>query len=196
MLRLSLAPKGPARVQATTVRVREEFVRSRFGEDGAEQVRSEASPELRALLVAKAVPAGGWVPFSLFVELNQIIDRRFGKGDGALIWESGRFAASHNVGAWKGLIMRHVAPSLLVSLASSLWSKHYDGGRLVSRAAGPTALIVSIVDFPEPSPAHCKAIGGWIQGSLEMGPRKHIQVQELACRSAGAAICEFRISWA
>lgn len=194
-MRLSVAPKRPARVQAGTVRVREAFVRERFGESAPQRLRSECSSELATLLASKESPPGGWVPFSLFVEVNQSIDRLFGKNDGALIWESGRFAASHNAGVWKSLIMRHVTPGMLVGLASSLWSKHYEGGRLVSRAGGGNSMMVSIVDFPEPHPAHCKAIGGWMLGSLEIGPRKSPVVQEMSCRSHGAAICEFRLSW-
>lgn len=195
MLRPSMAPKRPARVQATTVRVREAFVAERFGSSAVQRLRSLASPELRELLLAAGPPPGGWVPFSLFVEMNQLLDRTLGKGDGELVWESGRFAASHNAGVWKSLIMRHVTPAMLVSLASSLWSKHYDGGRLVSRPGGGSCVMVSIVDFPEPDLAHCRAVGGWMQGSLEMGPRKNPKVKEVACRSAGAAICEFRLTW-
>jgi len=194
-MRLSVAPKRPARVQASSVRVREAFVRERFGTGALQRLLAAASPELRALLTSKESPPGGWLPFALFVEVNELVDREFGKGDGALIWEAGRFAASHNAGVWKSLIMRHVSPGMLVGLASSLWSKHYDGGRLVSRAGGGTSVMVSIVDFPEPHPAHCKAVGGWMLGSLELGPRKHPQVQEMACRAQGAAICEFRLTW-
>ncbi|MBK8994368.1 MAG: hypothetical protein IPM35_01255 [Myxococcales bacterium] len=194
-MRLSVAPNRPARVQASTVRVRQAFAESRFGATAPERLRREASPELRALLASKDSPPGGWVPFALFVEVNQLVDRQFGSGDGSLIWESGRFAASHNAGVWKSLIMRHVTPGMLVGLASSLWSKHYEGGRLVSRSAGGNTLMVSIVDFPEPHPAHCKAIGGWMLGSIELGPRKDPAVQELACRANGAAICEFRLTW-
>jgi hypothetical protein len=194
-MRLSVAPKGPARVQAPTVRVRAAFAEKRFGADAAARYRAACSPELRALFDSTVKPAGGWVPFPLFVEALQVLDQTLGTGDGALVRESGRFAASHNIGAWKGLIMRHVSPSTFVGLAASLWSKHYDGGRLVSRAAGPTCLIVSLVDFPEPHPAHCLAIAGWMQGSLELGPRKHPAVEEVACRNRGQAICEFELRW-
>lgn len=183
-------------MQAATVRVRDAFVRERFGDEATQRYHEHASPELRQLLSSKDSPPGGWVPFALFVEANLLIDRLWGRGDGELIWQSGRFAASHNVGAWKGLIIRHVTPGMLVSLVGSLWGKHYDGGRLVSRAAGSTALMVSILDFPEPHTAHCKAVGGWMLGSLEMGPRKQPEVVELSCRSQGAGLCEFRLSWA
>ena len=140
-------------------------------------------------------PRGGWVPFELFVEATVLADRLCGAGDLALAWEMGRFAASHNVGMWKGMIMRHVSPSVLLGITSGLWSHHYDGGRLTSRTAGPTSFTVSIIDFPEPHRAHCRSIGGWIQGSLELGPRKNVEVVETSCRCDGAALCEFNLSW-
>jgi hypothetical protein len=119
----------------------------------------------------------------------------FAKGDMMLAWEIGRFAASHNIGVWKGLFMRHVTPVMVLGVAAGLWSHHYDGGRLASRATGPSSMSVSIIDFPTPHRAHCLSIGGWIHGTLELGPRKNASVSEMACRTQGAALCEFRIAW-
>lgn len=189
----SRAPR-PARVQAATVRVRDQYVEKHFGVAGQQRLRQAASPALRDFL-ASAEPKAGWVPFELFVEATSLADRLFGRGDMAMAWDIGRFAASHNIGVWKSLFMRHAPPGVLLGITSGLWSHHYDGGRLASRATGPSSVIVGILDFPEPHRAHCLSIAGWIQGSLELGPRKNILVQETACRTQGGALCEFRLSW-
>lgn len=191
----SFPPRRKAQVQASAVRVREAFVRERFGAAGVTRLRGEASPDLLMVLSSGHAPPGGWVPFSHFVEVNQLVDRLFGKTDGALIFETGRFAASHALGVWKSLVMRQLTPGMLVGLASSMWSKHYDGGKLMSREAGPSSLLVSIADFPDPHTAHCLAIAGWMQGSLELGPRRSPQVQEMTCRAKGGTSCEFRLTW-
>lgn len=190
----SSQPRAP-RVQASAVRMRDAFVESKHGPSGRERFRQAASPGLRDVLCADRDPAGGWVPFELFVEATVLADRLFGKGDLELAWEMGRFAASHNIGVWKGLIMRHASPSLLMGITGSLWSHHYDAGRLTSRSAGPSSLIVSILDFPEPHRAHCRSIGGWIEGSLELGPRRKVEVRETSCRCDRAALCEYMLSW-
>lgn len=186
----------PPRVQAATVRAREAYVLSKHGAAARDHFRRSASPELEKLLSSPTNPPGGWCPFSLFIEANVLADRLFGNGDLSLVWEIGRFAASHNLGVWKGLFMRHATPAMFMGIATGLWSHHYEGGRLASRPGGLSSLIVSILDFPAPHTAHCKSIGGWMQGSLELGPRKNIVVEELSCRTRGAAICEFRGSWA
>jgi hypothetical protein len=185
----------PLRVQAATVRLREAFVEERFGVDARQRFREQASAALRELLTTKADPRGGWVDFALFVEATVLADRLFGKGDLALAWEIGRFASSHTVGVWKRLVMRHVRPATLLGLVAGVWSHHYEGGRLMSRASGPTGLYLQIIDFPAPHRAHCLSIGGWMQGSLEMGPRRNIQVAELGCRALGGPACDFQLSW-
>jgi hypothetical protein len=184
-----------ARVQVAVVRVRDAFVEARFGTDAKQRYRAAASPALREAFTATRKPPGGWVDFELFVEANVLADRLFGAGDLALAWQTGHFAASHNVGVWKGIFMRHMRPATLMGIASGLWSSHYEGGRLASRPTGSASLIVSILDFPVPHRAHCLAIGGWIQGSLELGPHKDIRVQELTCRMLGGTSCDFRIGW-
>lgn len=184
-----------ARVQIATVRMRDVFVEARFGTSARQRYRSSASPVLRELLASTSKPAGGWVDFELFIEANLLADRLFGSGDLALVWQIGHFAASHNAGVWKSIFMRHVRPAMLMGITAGLWSSHYDGGRLASRSTGDTSMMVSILDFPTPHRAHCMAIGGWMQGSLELGPRKSIQVQELSCRTLGGTSCDFRLSW-
>ena len=184
-----------ARVQVGTVRVRDAFVEAKFGMSGRQRYRDAASPALRDVLSTQTKPPGGWVDFTLFVEATVLADRLFARGDLALAWEIGRFAASHNAGVWKSMFMRHMRPPMLMGISSGLWSSHYDGGRLASRSTGDTSLMVSLLDFPTPHRAHCISIGGWMQGSLELGPRKDIQVQELSCRAHGATSCDFRLFW-
>lgn len=183
------------RVQASTVRLRDAFVEQRYGLEARQRFRAAASPLLRELIVTKTEPKGGWVDFQLFVEATVLADNMFGKGDLALAWEIGRFASTHTVGVWKRLVMRHVRPPTVLALAAGVWSHHYDGGRLVSRASGSTGLTIQIVDFPTPHRAHCLSVGGWMQGSLEMGPRRSIGVRELSCRARGATSCEFQLTW-
>jgi hypothetical protein len=187
--------KPIARVQAATVRVRERFVESTYGLEALQRYRAEMSPTLRELFASKKDPPGGWVPFPLFIEACVLADRMFGKGDLSLVWETGRFAATHSIGVWKSLFMRHVTPSIVVGITGGLWSHHYQGGKLTSRATGHQALAFSILDFPTPHRAHCIAIAGWMTGSLELGPRKNINVRELGCRAAGGASCDFQVSW-
>jgi hypothetical protein len=185
-----------ARVQIAVVRVRDAFVEERHGLPGRQRFRAAITPPLREALASGFKPPGGWVGFDLFIEANVVADRLFGRGDLALAWEMGHFAASHNVGVWKSIFMRHLRPAMVLGLTSGLWSSHYDGGRIMSRSTGDTSMIVSILDFPVPHRAHCLAIGGWLLGTLELGPRKDIQVQELACRCLGGTSCDFRLSWA
>ncbi len=154
----------------------------------------QATPALREVLMAPKLK--GWVEFDTFVEATTLVDRLFGKGDLALAREIGRFSADHEIGVWKSLLLRRISPGMLLGMASGVWSHHYDGGRLVSRATGATGLSVRIEGFPQPHAAHCRSIAGWMEGSLALGPRQRIEVAELSCRARGGASCEFTVRWA
>ena len=183
---------GTARVQAATVQLRDEFVLSRFGVEQRQHFRARCSPALREVLSGQRT---GWVDFDLFIESMELIDSMFGSGDNSMAWEVGGFALQQEQGTWKSLVMRHLRPSMVVSVAKALWSSHYDGGRLMSRVVGPQAVVVSILDFPQPHRAHCLAIAGWMHASLKIGPRRDPGVDELSCRCRGGASCDFRMTW-
>jgi hypothetical protein len=184
-----------ARVQVATVRLRDVFVETRFGVEAHQRFRMTASPQLRELLTSAQDPKSGWVEFDLFIEATVLADRLFGRGDLALASQIGKFAAGHSAGIWKRLFMRHVSPETVLGMAAGLWSHHYDGGKMISRAFGATGLHVEIADWPKPHRAHCLSMGGWMEGSLEMGPRKKPALRELSCRALGARTCEFQLTW-
>ncbi len=168
----------------------------RLGGEAVERYRAAVTPPLRALFAATADPPGGWVAFEHFVEANVVADQLFGQGDLQLAWEIGRFAATHNLGVWKSMFMRHMRPSTFIGIAGGLWGSHYDGGKLMSRAHGNNGLYVVIADFPTPHRSHCLSVAGWVMGSLEMGPRSESSVEETSCRLKGGPNCEFLIQWA
>jgi hypothetical protein len=188
-------PDRPVRVQASTVRMRDAYVEHHFGIEGRQKFRQAASSALRNLVVTTAQPKAGWVAFDLFIEATVLVDRLFGNGDLELAWDIGKFASNHAVGVWKRLIMRHVRPATLLGLTAGVWSHHYEGGRLISRSLGTHGLYITIAEFPQPHRAHCLSVGGWMAGSLVMGPRRNTQVRELSCRARGEPTCDFQLTW-
>lgn len=177
------------------MRVRRAWVREVHGDAGVERLLAACSPRLRQLLILEDVAPGTWVDFDLFIESNVLVDRLFGNGDLELARDVGRFAAGHAQGVWKTFFIKHLPPTIVMRLASGMWHHHYDAGRLATRPAGPSGLLLTIADWPRPHRAHCLSIAGWMHGTLELGPRTDIVVQELGCRAQGAATCDFRLSW-
>ena len=67
------------RAQISTLRVREAFVKERYGQVGHERLLEHAGERLRQVLTV-ADPSDGWISFDLFIELCVLIDRLFGRG--------------------------------------------------------------------------------------------------------------------
>lgn len=183
------------RARGKAVLMRKRFVHAKFGASAVELLESRASPDLvRAFSLAEQHDS--WVDFALFIEATELIDRLFGRGDMAIAWEVGRFAAENNIGMWRSMVMRFLRPNTVLNIASSLWSHHYDTGRLeVMPEADDSGVRMSIADFSWPHRTHCMSIGGWIERTLEYGRPKWVDVKELSCRAKGAASCGFLLTW-
>jgi hypothetical protein len=173
--------------------MRKSYVKEKFGRAAVEMFEARASASLRMAL-AMGQQVDEWVDFGLFIEATELVDKLFGRRDLALAWDVGRFAAEHNMGVWRTLVMRVVSPTVVLNIASSLWSHHYDTGRLVAKTEG-TNVRVSINDFVHPHRTHCLSIGGWIERTLELGRPKSVHVHEAACRVRGGETCEFTLMW-
>lgn len=174
--------------------MRHKFVQARFGQAGSETFLSRASPELRTAL-AIAPQLGEWVDFDLFVEATELVDRLFGRGDMAMAWDVGRFAAEHNIGLWRSIVMRLVSPKTVIGIAASMWTHHYDSGRLVLEEDPEGGVRMKIAEFLRPHRTHCLSVGGWAERTLELGRPKTVRVREVACRARGASMCDFSLVW-
>lgn len=141
------------------------------------------------------VPGDRWVAFEQFVEATEIACRLFADGNIALAREIGAFGAEANMGVWRAIVYRMLAPQTLISIAGGLWSHHYDGGRLVVSAEGDRGVGIRLDDFPTPHILHCLSIEGWLKRTLELGRPKEVRVGQRACRTRGDAACEFHGEW-
>jgi hypothetical protein len=182
------------RVRASAVLMRKHYVRDRHGVHAEARYLAAASPELAATLQT-AEKVDDWVDFALFVEATELVDKLFGRGDLMLAWDVGRFAAEHNLGVWKALVMKVLSPKTVINIATGLWGHHYDSGKLQATEEGTHGLRLRIVDFPTPARAHCLSIGGWTERTLELGRPKSVTVREEKCRVKGADACELTLLW-
>ncbi len=182
------------RAQVTTLRVREAFVRERFGEPGHQLVLKRASERLRHALVAKD-PADGWIAFHLFVELCELVDRELGEGDQALVLSMGRYSAEHTAGVWRSMFERGMSVNQFVDIAAGIWHRHYDCGRVSASSVNDRVSEMVIDGMPLPHRAHCLSVKGWIEGVFSFSPDTRVQVKELSCRAANDERCCMRLSW-
>ena len=190
--RIPIAFSG-VNVRASMVRTREAFVSERFGIGAVQLLRSTATPALRDALMSQG---DAWTPVELLMEVTTLVDRLFGRGDGALVWEAGRFAATHDAGIVRSLLTRAMPPTTMVTLASGVWGKFYDGGKLVARPLLlATGMSVSIEELAITHRGLCQSVGGWLQGMLEQGPRDEPRVVERSCLARGGVSCSFDVSW-
>jgi hypothetical protein len=154
-----------------------------------------ASADLEAL-VENGGERESWAPLGLFHEALEIADRVAGDGQLGSCWSIGRFSAQHEAGPVRSFALKVLRPATVMSLATSLWQVHYrNAGRAVAQVAGPTAMKFSLVDYPSPHRGHCLAVGGWVQGALELGPRRAVHVKKITCRCDRATSCDYSVSW-
>ena len=170
------------------------WVRLNHGESGLQRLSADVSEPLRAVAETGAVHAR-WYPFEMFVELNVAIDRLFGAGDSELIRQLGRYSADANLTTIYRLFYKVGTVRWILARGPRLWGVHYDAGSLAVRYLGSYEVELEIVDFPSPHRAHCLAVMGWTERSIELSGGIKVKTQEVSCRADGGQRCRFRVRW-
>ena len=86
-------------------------------------------------------------------------------------------------------------PSFTVKMASILFRKYYDEGRLHVVASGPTFVRGELIDFPVKDPVACHSILGGLVGGLRATGVRNIRAEQSACAALGAPACLVELTW-
>jgi hypothetical protein len=185
---------GVANVKGSALASRITWVRLAHGEAGVERVAAGASSAL-ARLIADGARAATWYPLALFVELNDVIDRVYGAGDGAMAKELGRHGADANMTTIYRLFYKLGTVRWVMARAARLWHLHYDAGRIEVMERGGSEIDLHLIGVPEPACTHCRAVQGWAERSIELSGGKDVRTELRACRQRGAATCCIATRW-
>jgi hypothetical protein len=170
------------------------WVQLEHGDGGFKRLLAQVSPELRQSLEMGVIKAR-WYPFEQFIELNLVLDRLFGSGDGKLIKVLGRYGADANLKTIYRLFYKVGTVHWILGRAVRLWSAHYDQGFLEVATRGPKAAILRVRSFPTPHPVHCAAVEGWAERSIELSGGKQPKMAETKCRNRGDEVCQYEATW-
>lgn len=183
-----------ANVKGSALSSRVLWVQLGHGNAGMERLRAQVSPDLRYTL-AEGVNKAKWYPFEQFIELNEAIDRLFGKGDLGLIHELGRYGADANLTTIYRLFFKVGTTHWILGRAVRLWSAHYDSGYLEVLTRGPKTAVLRIRGFATPHKVHCMAVQGWAERSVELSGGLNVKTEEPLCRTRGDEYCQLEATW-
>lgn len=181
-------------VKGSAIASRALWVRLHHGEEGFARLNAALTPATRATLV-EPINKAKWYPFAAFIELNEVIDRLFGKGDLQLVRALGRAGADANLTTVYRLFYMVGTPKWILDRAARLWDLHYDSGRLVPVRYPGNEIELRIVGFAEPHRVHCLSVWGWAERSIELSGGKNLLTLERSCRTRGDAECLFYAKW-
>lgn len=183
-----------ANVKGSALASRLTWVRLEHGPIGLDRVNRVASPALAAL-IAQPLRMSSWYPLALFVELNEVIDRVFGNGDGAMARALGRYGADANMTTIYRLFYKLGTVRWVMSRAARLWHMHYDAGRIELIERGEHEIDLHLIGVPEPSCTHCHSVQGWAERSIELSGGEKVTAEMTSCRRDGAQTCCIAARW-
>jgi uncharacterized protein (TIGR02265 family) len=189
-------PRPGDKVKGTLLLARLKFVKAR-GPDATERVLRRLSAADQAVLRGVLLPST-WYPADLLARLELTAAALLAQGSRpSLFTEMGRFSAATNLasGGMQRPYLREGDPHFLLANVPRMYtSQHSVGHRTYEKVADQAALIRSFDEEPF-SADDCRTTAGWLEEAVTLSGGRRARVDELKCRSRGAAHCEFHCSW-
>jgi len=172
------------------------FVRSRFGQDGLEQVFS-AMPEEYAEIYRSKLLASTWYTMDFRMALLYAVDKVFARGDMDLFFEMGCHQAEHNLSNYYKAFMRLAGPARTAKAGQLLWGLIYKTSGIKLTVHRDRAEIMSF-DYPKTAKLNCHVIRGYCHRSFQYSGAvaEDIVSWESSCINEGDANCNFIFKWA
>ena len=171
------------------------WVQLGHGAVGFDRLVSQCSADLRAN-IERGFAKARWYPLGQFIELNEQVDRVFGKGDLALVKQMGRYSADANLTTIYRLFFKVGSVQWILGRAVRLWSAHYDAGYIEVMTRGQRGAVLRLRGFPTPHRVHCLAVAGFIERAIELSGGRRPIVNEAKCRLRDDEFCQFDVGWA
>jgi predicted hydrocarbon binding protein len=169
------------------------FAVERFGEESVERVLGEMTEADR--LALSDVLAVGWYPLEPVIEFHRALDRLYGAGDLALVYEVGKYSAEWQLNAFHKFVLQFASPHWMVSKAGQLWNRYHKTGTWEVEQPADQRVVGRLRGFDVSDPCFCMRERGWFTRAVELTGGRDVHVEEPRCTSRGDAFCEYVGTW-
>ena len=167
------------------------------GQEGLDAIISELGAYGR-MLMRSEIDKHAWYNYPLFIELGEVLDRRYGTGDMTLNIELGRWGAKLNTPNIFRMFIKLGSPEWVMTRAANLWSEHFTEGTVAvsyDKGEGGSVAELEITDWPVPHLALSYAVLGFAIAAIEMSGAADVRGELLACRSLGGDSTKIRVHY-
>jgi uncharacterized protein (TIGR02265 family) len=180
-------------IKGSVVKSRLAFVEEHSGPDGVQRVLA-ALPEADRKALASVITVK-WYPLDLGTRLDDAIVRVLGGGKPEFFERLGAASADKNLTTVHKAFIAGGDPQAFLARTPAIYSMYYEKGRREYQKTGDKSAVLTTYDAEVFSAPDCLTIVGWHRRALEMCGATKIRIAESECRSRGAAVCRYELSW-
>ena len=132
-------------------------------------------------------------PLKMYIELLEIIHRKFEHTDSNVIYRLG-FDRAKNLSFFE-FYKKKADPITLFKLVEKNWSRFNDFGRLEMREENESMATIFLCDFPA-NPLYCIRMKGFLEAIITaVCQMKGAKVEEETCQLQNKKYCKFNVQW-
>jgi hypothetical protein len=189
------SPLSNVRTKGTSIAAIVRFINAEKGAAGLADVTSALRTPALAELVAGAVLAGSWFPFTFFMELLDTAAAVFGEDTEAFARREGAACADYDLRGVYRAFVRLTSPAFVIERSGKVWRQYYDSGELVVLEAIDGKVDFELRSFGTPHRGHCATVLGWSHRAAQLSGASAVRGEHPSCRARGDRRCLFHLEW-
>ncbi len=164
-----------------------DYVKRKKGSDGLIGVVKETGQGEEDIFPDKMYP------LRMYIELLEIIQRKFEHTDSNVIYRLG-FDRAKNLSFFE-YYKKKAEPVTMFKLIEKNWSRFNDFGKFQVKEENETMATIYLCDFPA-NPLYCKRMMGFLEAIItDVCKLKDGKVEEETCQVHNKKYCKFNVQW-
>jgi predicted hydrocarbon binding protein len=132
-------------------------------------------------------------PLKMYIELLEIIQRKFQHTDANVIYRLGYDRAKHL--SFFEYYKKKAEPLSMFKLIEKNWSRFNDFGKFEIREENESMASVYLCKFPA-NPLYCQRMKGFLEAIIsDICQMKGAKVEEETCQAQNGKYCKFNVQW-
>ncbi len=152
-------------IKGVSIKNCQEYIEDNFGKEKWSEIFNELGEGSKKHLPDGDIFPGNWYPIELFIEINEIIQRKYGEKNRRILRDAAKYGAMNNMKGIYRIFLKIATPEYALKRASMIFSQYFDEGTLKHTETGKDYLQFQLDNVDE-NHVFFERFAGFVEGIL------------------------------
>ncbi len=152
-------------VKGVSIKNCQDYIESKYGKEKWGEIIKDLPQSSKEHLPDGVVFPSNWYPVRVFVDVNEVMLKKYGSGNGRIIRDAAKYGAMNNLKTVYRIFMKVATVDYVVKKAAVMFSQFYDFGHMKHIKSDGSNIVLHLENVPE-LPMIFERVAGYMEGVI------------------------------